>query len=179
VTVSFQSQLDYCQPVESIPQATTLAVAQFFIELRNTPKSHTDIEYANDEILSCSHLDLYPTSISSYSGVQEPLLHHESPYALTSVITRPRSRSKPDDIFIHPTHSNLARADAVALEMGLSGDTDRVHGNIYPHEEAAWESGKGKDMARALLGSSRQDSQRHTFHIGGDDEEQDSDSSEL
>jgi hypothetical protein len=87
-------------------------------------------------------------------------------------------RSKPDDIFIHPSDSNLARADAVALEMGLSGDTDRVQEVKYPDEEAAWELGKGKDMARALLGSSHQNSQRHVFHIG-DEEEHDSDSSEL
>lgn len=111
--------------------------------------------------------------------MEQPLLRSSSdqPYALKSVITRPRSRSKPDDIFIHPNQSNLARADAVALELGISGDTERVRGNNYPQDEAAWEHGKGRDVARALLGASdRRDSQRHPFHIGDDDDEQDSDS---
>lgn len=96
----------------------------------------------------------------------EPLLQ-EGSYALTSTVTRPRAKSKPDSIFIHPAQSNLARADAAAMELGLAGSTDHVHGNKYPGEEAAWEVGKGRDVARALLGSGRADSQR-PFHLGGD-----------
>lgn len=89
---------------------------------------------------ACSHL----------TDSQETLL--ERTHILAA---RPRSRSKPDAIVIHPAESNLARADAVALELGLSGNTERVHGNRYDREEAAWLPGAGQNAARVLLGSAR------------------------
>lgn len=64
--------------------------------------------------------------------------------------TRPRSKSKPDDIFIHPTQSNIARADAFAMQLGLAGETERVQGFKVP-EDTGWEVGKGKDFAREML----------------------------
>jgi hypothetical protein len=92
---------------------------------------------------------------------QDTLL--ERPHVLT---TRPRSRSKPDAIFIHPAESNLARADAVALELGLSDNTDRVKGNRYDREEAAWEAGAGQNAARTLLGSAhRKTSEQDPFLV--------------
>lgn len=113
--------------------------------------------------------------ISQYSGsssVEEPLLD-ETPYR--SNTTHARSKSRPGDIFIHPANSNLARADAAALELGLAGNTDRVHANVYPHEDAAWDYGKGREVARALLGSTtRRDSQRQPFDIGPDSDSEDS-----
>lgn len=67
---------------------------------------------------------------------------------------RTRSKSKPDNIFIHPAQSNLARADAAAQQLGLSGDTDLVQGSTYlENGEGHWELGKGRDTARELLGS--------------------------
>ena len=64
--------------------------------------------------------------------------------------TRPRSKSKPDlDIFIHPAESNIARADALAMQMGLAADSERVH--IAPPGSAKWETGKGPDVAKQLL----------------------------
>lgn len=72
----------------------TLAVTQFFIEL------HT------------SHRALPRNE----SFCEEPLLAGNGVPA-----GRPHSKSKPDSIFIHPNHSNIARADAVAHELGLSG----------------------------------------------------------
>jgi hypothetical protein len=66
--------------------------------------------------------------------------------------TRPRSKSKPDlDIFIHPAESNIARADALAMQMGLAADSQRVH--IAPPGSAKWETGKGPDVAKQLLTS--------------------------
>ena len=65
--------------------------------------------------------------------------------------SRPRSRSKPESIFIHPNHSNLARADAAAANLGIAGDTERVKANTYPADEDAWEHGRGRDVARELL----------------------------
>lgn len=75
-----------------------------------------------------------------------PLLSEER----VDLKTRPRSRSKPDDILIHPAQSNFARADAVALQLGLGGETERVQGFMVP-EASAWEIGKGKDLAREML----------------------------
>jgi len=48
-------------------------------------------------------------------------------------------------------NSNIARADAAALEMGLAGSTERVQSYGYTKEEPPWEMGKGKDMAREML----------------------------
>jgi len=66
--------------------------------------------------------------------------------------TRPRSKSKPDEIFIHPAESNIARADAVALELGLGGNTERVTSHHYHSRDMpTWETGKGRDVARQML----------------------------
>lgn len=64
-----------------------------------------------------------------------------------------RTKSKPEAILIHPGDSNLARADAAAQELGIAGDTERVKANRYPVDQDAWEYGKGRDVARQLLGS--------------------------
>jgi hypothetical protein len=100
--------------------------------------------------------------------MSQPLLQ-EHPYPLKSVRTRQnsRSKSKPENIFIHPAQSNLARADAAALELGISGGTERVHANNYQREEAAWEVGQGRDMARELLLGQKQKNQP-SFHVGSD-----------
>ncbi|THH29058.1 hypothetical protein EUX98_g5138 [Antrodiella citrinella] len=71
--------------------------------------------------------------------------------------THLRSKSKPMDIFIHPAESNLARADAAAQHLGVGGDTERVRSHQYPtvddDDDIAWEAGRGRDVARELLGS--------------------------
>ncbi|KAG2755403.1 hypothetical protein P692DRAFT_20716288 [Suillus brevipes Sb2] len=66
-----------------------------------------------------------------------------------------RTKSKPEAILIHPGDSNLARADAAAQELGIAGDTERVKANRYPVDQDAWEYGKGRDVARQLLGTTR------------------------
>ncbi|KAF5385005.1 hypothetical protein D9615_001211 [Tricholomella constricta] len=124
---------------------TTLTIAQSVLELFDSSGGSR-----NDQ-----------ERLSHSADSEQPLLERRS------VVTRPRSRSKPDDIFIHPTHSNLARADALASEMGISGNTDRVQVNKYEREEAAWNAGEGKEAARALLGSSRKATE-HPFHISTD-----------
>ncbi|KAF8665336.1 hypothetical protein AX16_000355 [Volvariella volvacea WC 439] len=141
---------------------TALGFAQFFIELHKT-KAHSEYE----------NLSHHPID-----SPRTPLVQ-ENPYALRTVTsnisgTRPRSRSKPDAIFIHPNDSNIARADAAALELGIGGDTEYVKGDVYTHEPARWETGAGRDMARALLGSGRQ--KRDTgFTIGDDSDSDESD----
>jgi len=83
--------------------------------------------------------------------ISDPLLSKEGAYPKT----RPRSKSKPDDIFIHPTQSNIARANAFALQLSLAGETERVQGFKVPEPEGTgWEVGKGKDFARELLAGS-------------------------
>jgi len=83
-------------------------------------------------------------SRNEISSVQEALLgsprHRQN-----------RTKPKPDSIFIHPYHSNLARADAAAFELGITGDTELVAGN-KPADDQGWEHGKGRDVARELFG---------------------------
>lgn len=66
---------------------------------------------------------------------------------------------KPEAIIIHPGDSNLARADVAAQELGIAGDTERVKLNRYAGDQNAWEYGKGRDIARQLLGGRAQRNQ--------------------
>ncbi|KAI0800594.1 hypothetical protein C8Q74DRAFT_1237410 [Fomes fomentarius] len=117
---------------------TTLAVGQFVIEYLNLAlHSSHDNENVKEPLLDSPSSDRF----ASEAGSSYPPTRFQ----------RPRSKSKPEAIFIHPNDSNLARADAAAVQMGLSGDTDRVKANIYPADEDAWEHGRGRDVARELL----------------------------
>lgn len=108
------------------------------IELLETPKPHhADLEHYKEPLLASGEYE-QPAEADTYPPIS----------------SRPRSRSKPAGIFIHPAESNLARADAVAVQLGLSGDTELVKANEYPADEEPWELGKGKDVARALLSRS-------------------------
>lgn len=131
----------------------SLSTAQFVIELQALPKPTHSLPR------------------NTHDTVNQPLLpREERVYPLKTVQTRPRSKSKPDDIFIHPTDSNIARADAVAQELGISGDTERVKGHSYPKDEPAWEIGKGRDVARELLGPKKKTPSQGSFYIGDDSE---------
>lgn len=102
----------------------------------------------------------YSSSLSSSSlcianentPLHPPATTAETSNSQSSPIKRPRSKSKPTSIFIHPTESNLARADAAALQMGLTGDTELVKGNMHSADgDAAWKMGEGKDLARQIM----------------------------
>ncbi|KAG6380966.1 exonuclease V a 5' deoxyribonuclease-domain-containing protein [Boletus reticuloceps] len=82
--------------------------------------------------------------------LEEPLLG--TSFGRRRPTGRFRARSKPDNIFIHPNESNLARADAVALELGIAGDTELVQGNKT--DGKSWQLGKGRDVAREAFASS-------------------------
>ena len=86
-----------------------------------------------------------------------------------SVTTRPRSKSKPDGIFIHPRHSNIARAEVIAVGMGLGDENNEyVDASSYRYprsprqandmppcgNQRGWGAGNGRDVARGLLGGS-------------------------
>ncbi|EIM92618.1 uncharacterized protein STEHIDRAFT_89777 [Stereum hirsutum FP-91666 SS1] len=127
-----------------------------------------------------------PNFEHAYRLDSDPLLHPaSSPTSLDKPqhppSTRPRakSRCKPSSIFIHPNDSNIARADAVAVEMGIHGDTDRVRGsNTYTDTRGtAWEHGKGRDVARDMMAGakqhSRSGSRQALFRIQDADSEDD------
>ncbi|KAG0702736.1 hypothetical protein DFH29DRAFT_804526 [Suillus ampliporus] len=112
------------------------------------------------------YFDAAPARPSNYDRTRDPLLVSESeddsyhmPTRTRQIKTRPRTKSKPDAILIHPGDSNLARADAAAQELGITGDTERVKLNRYPVDQDAWEYGKGRDIARQLLGGTARRSQ--------------------
>ncbi|KAI0652569.1 hypothetical protein C8Q79DRAFT_1020757 [Trametes meyenii] len=115
-----------------IVAVTCLAIGQFVIEYLEWP--------------------LLPSPTDDhYHDTRPSMSYPPAPASSRPIVTRPRSKSKPEDIFIHPNDSNLARADAAALELGLTGDTERVKANMYPADEDPWEHGKGRDVARELL----------------------------
>ncbi|KAA1467814.1 hypothetical protein DENSPDRAFT_813716 [Dentipellis sp. KUC8613] len=145
-------------------QVSALSVGQFAMEYLDQPQqSHS------------------PRDRDSYR-LHEPLLSPMSPSPLgdkprSPPYTRPRakSKSKPASLFIHPNQSNLSRADAAAVELGLHGSTERVKatGKYGDDEDVAWEHGKGRDVARELLRgkSARADEQQKLFNIGDGESE--------
>jgi len=117
--------------------ATSFNIGLILVIVASLSLGQLAIELYNHQSFSPSRLE---------DGISEPLLAEERVYPKT----RPRFKSKPDDIFIHPAQSNLARADAVALQLGLSGETERVQGFKVP-EGPAWEVGEGRHLAREML----------------------------
>lgn len=103
------------------------------------------------------YIDDAPAKSATYDKIRDPLDSEsdDDSYNMSSRSWQPRTRrtkSKPEAILIHPGDSNLARADAAAQELGIAGDTERVKANRYPVDQDAWEYGKGRDVARQLLG---------------------------
>ncbi|KAG9314150.1 exonuclease V a 5' deoxyribonuclease-domain-containing protein [Chiua virens] len=102
--------------------------------------------------------------------VEEPLLGTSyEPFRRRH--TNPRVRSKPDNIFIHPNENNLARADAVALQLGLAGDTELVQGNNLRADGHSWQLGKGKELARETFGATHRRSQSDTNTLDEDEDD--------
>ncbi|KAH9932080.1 uncharacterized protein BXZ73DRAFT_90016 [Epithele typhae] len=131
---------------------TTLATGQFIIELLDhtplPPRSRDDSEHFYKEPLLHSDEDAFGPEPSPVYPPSRPSLGPSPPGG------RPRSKSKPDAIFIHPNESNLARADVAAAQLGLGGDTERVRTEVFrvSADTEAWEPGRGRDVARELLG---------------------------
>ena len=101
---------------------------------------------------------------------RSPVSSFDKPRSPPTIRPRAKSKSKPSDIFIHPNYSNISRADAMAVEMGIHGDTDRVKSNTAAEDDNAWELGKGRAVARELLRGSasshtRTASQQMLFRI--------------
>lgn len=113
-------------------------------------RSSSARSYPYSDISSTSSVSLAnETTVLGASSLTEPSRDQQGPFR------RPRSRSKPTSIFIHPTQSNIARADAAAIHLGLAGDTEMVKGNMYATEgDPAWKIGSGKDLARQIMSRS-------------------------
>jgi hypothetical protein len=106
-------------------------------------------------------------------------------------------KTKPADLFIHPNHSNIARADAISVELGLrcQKESSQAQARLPPRmssdsddSEMVWERGRGPEAARAVFGvtpqtrparttnvrpDSRSDSQGKLFQVGDSDSESD------
>jgi hypothetical protein len=188
--------------------ATTLALTQLFIDLYRSSsggdadeREHMQMHYSLVNAAPGSY-DL-PSSTSttmpisrSMNGTGSSITRDHRSSASTSTstststvtsTTRPRSKSKPDHIFIHPAQSNLARADAMAQQLGLSGETEmvkvvglglelgqddqdtRTNGNAGMAKE--WREGKGRGVARALMG--KKGSEETGGFVVGEEEEDD------
>ena len=107
-------------------QVSTLAAGQFVIEYLDLAPRPPH-EYVSIRRFPLP-LETQCDWSRSAENAKEPLLDSPSSDRFESDASssyppprpnRPRSKSKPDSIFIHPNHSNIARADAVALELGL------------------------------------------------------------
>ena len=114
--------------------------------------------------------------------------HHISLSSPPPATRKSRSRTKPAGLFIHPNNSNLARADAVAVELGLHGSTEHVSAPRMSTDSedngTLWDHDRGRDAARALLGGTKKahtgvrtlaksDSQQRLFQVGDSGSESD------
>ncbi|KAH9065584.1 hypothetical protein EDB87DRAFT_1554915 [Lactarius vividus] len=151
----------------------SLAAGQFFIEYFEQPHDSDPRKYV-----------ARPTLPLFFPSTQcPPACHIALSSSPPSTMRKARSRAKPAGLFIHPNDSNLARADAVAVELGLHGSTEHVSvgaaraSSDSDDTERTWERGRGRDAARALLGGAQQvhtnvrghaksDSQRMLFQVG-------------
>lgn len=126
--------------------ATTLALTQFAIELNSPPPegSHAFQSIGLAETRRDSDATYLPSAETSSSG------GYDTASSATAVPkNRPRSKSKPESIFIHPAQSNIARADAMAHHLHLE---ERIRSEMdHTDNSLAWQEGRGKEMARQLL----------------------------
>jgi hypothetical protein len=123
-----------------------------------------------------------PIPIRSTYNVTLPTTSQSPPPPRMMLRKARGSKVKPAGLFIHPNNSNLARADAAAVELGLHRSTERVEALRTSCDSddddvmAAWGQGRGRDAARNLLRSatlhqqtrshSRSESQQKLFQVG-------------
>jgi len=103
-----------------------------------------------------------PLQMSPSFQYTPPVISDQS----ASVTTRPRSKSKPDGIFIHPKNSNIVRAEVIAVRMGFgTEDSEYVDTSSYTYPQTpsqasdmsahsnqrGWGAGNGPDVARGML----------------------------
>ncbi|KAI9508365.1 hypothetical protein F5148DRAFT_919176 [Russula earlei] len=100
---------------------------------------------------------------------------HRNPYHHLSFSSPPRTRrargrTKPPGLFIHPKNSNIARADAAALELGLRCSTERANALRTSSDSddsgAARTHDHGRGAGHALNGSPKPKQPRTNKHTG-------------
>jgi hypothetical protein len=139
------------------------------------------IEYYEQEPHD-DHSPLATTHQKNTYNVTLPTSQSPPPPHRMMMIRKARgNKVKPAGLFIHPNNSNLARADAAAVELGLHRSTERVEAlrtssdSDYDDVMASWGQGRGRDAARNLLRSatqrqtrshSRSESQEKLFQVG-------------
>ncbi|KAH9033046.1 hypothetical protein EDB84DRAFT_1270378 [Lactarius hengduanensis] len=155
----------------------SLAAGQFFIEYFEQPHDSDPRRYVARPTL--------PFPQRKAPGPSCSACHIALSSSPPSTMRKARSRAKPAGLFIHPNESNLARADAVAVELGLHGSTEHARASSDSDGDGlTWERGHGRDAARALLGGAQQvqtnvrghaksDSQRMLFQVGDSGSESD------
>ena len=121
--------------------------------------------------LSASPTNSHPRSISPPQ--MSPSFQYTPPAAAEQSIPATaisRSKSKPNGIFIHPAHSNFARAEVIAVRMGFGIENNEYvdpSSYTYPRSPSqnsndtpvrdnrrGWGTGNGRDVARGLLAGS-------------------------
>ncbi|EAU92588.2 hypothetical protein CC1G_06599 [Coprinopsis cinerea okayama7 len=131
-----------------IVMATTLATTQLFIELKSSPSPQSH----SFEPLPVSLENRRDSSTLLSSSRTNSITSDFSHNTTNAIKTRPRSKSKPEDIFIHPAESNIARADAMVHHLGLE---ERMRAEYEESgQDSGWQEGKGREVARQLLSNS-------------------------
>lgn len=127
------------------------------------PSQQTYISQPASRITSYPH-SISPSQMSPSFQYTPPPVSEQTALATT----RPRSKSKPDGIFIHPTHSNIARAEVIAVRMGLDTQNEYVDPSSYTYPRSpsqtsdspaqgnrrGWGTGNARDVARGLFDGS-------------------------
>jgi len=74
--------------------------------------------------------DTHAAPPKSFDHANIPLLRtpsdldHASSLYDDSSTAQPRTKARPDQLFLHPNNSNIARAESFALELGLGGEAN-------------------------------------------------------
>lgn len=147
----------------------SLTFGQFLIEYYEQPHDYSPLATTHHH-----HRNTYNVTLPTTS---------QSPPSPRIMLPKARgNKVKPAGLFIHPNNSNLARADAAAVELGLHRSTERVEALRTSCDSddddvmATWGKGRGRDAARNLLRSatlhrqtrshSRSESQQKLFQVG-------------
>jgi hypothetical protein len=170
-------------------QVFSLTFGQFLIEYYEQPHDHNPLTTTHHrKYVAHSRFFFHPPPeqteplpIRSTYNVTLPT--SQSPPASRMTMLRKatiRGKVKPTGLFIHPKNSNLTRADAAAVELGLHRSTERVEALRTSCDSddddvmAAWGQGRGRDTARNLLAGathrqtrshSRSESQQKLFQV--------------
>ncbi|GLB35795.1 hypothetical protein LshimejAT787_0300830 [Lyophyllum shimeji] len=107
------------------------------------------------ELLNSSECRQNPRRDIGATDLEQPLLERQSELSL---VTRPRLKSRPGHIYIDPSHSNIARADALASELGISPNPERVQLSQCERTGASFDAGAARAMSKSSQSAAGPDS---------------------